>query len=81
MTDAWTKDEKGDIVVFPLAGFETMVVESKALALRLPFMVQGDQQTSPSGNIQLIISNATDVREFGQAILDAADRIEKAQKT
>jgi hypothetical protein len=80
MTDAWTKDEKGDIVVFPLAGFETMVVESQALALRLPFMVRGDKQTNPSGNLQLIINNAADAREFGQAILDAAERIEKAQK-
>ncbi|EKS28313.1 MAG: chemotaxis protein [Afipia felis] len=80
MNEAWTKDEKGNIVVFPLAGYETMVVENRALALRLPFMFPGDQQTSPSGSLQLIITNAADVRDFGQALIDAADRIEKAAK-
>jgi tetrahydromethanopterin S-methyltransferase subunit C len=79
MSTAWAKDEKGNIIVHPLVGFETMVVESRAIALRLPFMVRGDQQTSPSGNLQLIISNAADAREFAQAILNAVDRIEKAQ--
>jgi hypothetical protein len=80
MNEAWTKDEKGNIVVFPLAGYETMVVENRALALRLPFMVQGDKQTSPSGSLQLIISNAADVRDLGQALIDAAERIEQAAK-
>ncbi len=80
MNEAWTKDEKGNIVVFPLAGYETMVVENQALALRLPFMVQGDKQTSPSGSLQLIISNAADVRDLGQALINAAERIEQAAK-
>ena len=80
MNEAWTKDEKGNIVVYPLVGYETMMVENRALALRLPFMFQDDEQTSPSGSLQLIITNAADVREFGQALIDAADRIEKAAK-
>ncbi|ACI93200.1 methyl-accepting chemotaxis protein [Afipia carboxidovorans OM5] len=80
MDDAWTKDDKGNIIVFPLVGYETRVVENRALALRLPFMMQGDDQTRPSGSLQLIISSADDVRDFGQALIDAADRIEKRSK-
>jgi len=80
MNEAWTRDEKGNIVVFPLAGYETMVVENQALALRLPFMVQGDKQTSPSGSLQLIISNAADVRDLAQALIAAAEQIEQAGK-
>jgi hypothetical protein len=79
VNEAWTRDEKGNIVVFPLAGYETMVVENQALALRLPFMVQGDQ-TSPSGSLQLIISNAADVRDLAQALIAAAEQIEQAGK-
>jgi hypothetical protein len=80
MNEAWTRDEKGNIVVFPLAGYETMVVENQALALRLPFVVQGDKQTSPSGSLQLIISNAADVRDLAQALIAAAGQIEQAGK-
>lgn len=78
MNDAWVKDDKGNIVIFPLAGYETMVVENRALALRLPFLVQGDQPNSPSGNVQLIINNAANAREFAQDILAAVARIEAA---
>ena len=79
MSDAWVRDDKGNIVVFPLAGYETMVVENRALALRLPFMIQGDRQESPSGNVQLIISNAAAARQFAQDILAAVERIETAK--
>ncbi|RTL54690.1 MAG: chemotaxis protein [Bradyrhizobiaceae bacterium] len=79
MNEAWIRDDKGKIVVFPLMGYETMVVENRALALRLPFMVQGDKPDMPSGNIQLIISNAKDAREFARDILAAAERIENAK--
>ncbi|HEY0220331.1 MAG TPA: chemotaxis protein [Afipia sp.] len=79
MSDAWVRDDKGNIVIFPLAGYETMVVENRALALRLPFMVQGDRPDSPSGNVQLIINNAANAREFAQDILKAVDRIETAK--
>ncbi len=78
MNEAWVKDEKGDIVVFPLVGYETMVVESKALALRLPFMMRGDTQEQPSGNLQLIIT-AEGARELAQDILAAVEKIERAQ--
>ncbi len=78
MNDAWMKDEKGDIVVFPLVGYETMVVESKALALRLPFMLKGDTQERPSGNLQLIIT-ASGARELAQDILAAVEKIEQAK--
>lgn len=81
MNETWTKDENGNIVVFPLAGYETMVVENRALALRLPFMVQDDKPTSPSGSLQLIIGNAADVRDLGQALIDAAERIEQVAKS
>ncbi len=79
MSNAWAKDDKGNVVVFPLAGYETMVVENRALALRLPFLVQGDRPDSPSGNVQLIISRAADAREFAQDILAAVERIEAAK--
>ena len=42
-------------------------------------MVQGDKPDMPSGNIQLIISNAKDAREFARDILAAAERIENAK--
>ena len=80
MNEAWAKDEKGNIVVFPLAGYETMVVENRALALRLPFMIPNDEQTSPSGSLQLIIGTAADVRDLGQALINAAEQIEQAAK-
>ncbi len=79
MNNAWVKDDKGNIVIFPLAGYETMVVENRALALRLPFLVQGDLPNRPSGNVQLIINNAANAREFAQDILAAVERIEAAQ--
>ncbi|MBX9709641.1 MAG: chemotaxis protein [Xanthobacteraceae bacterium] len=79
MNNAWAKDAKGNIVIFPLVGYETMIVENRALALRLPFMIQGDQQSSPSGNVQLIISNASDARQFAEDILAAVEKIEQAQ--
>lgn len=79
MNDAWVKDDKGNIVIFPLAGYETMVVENRALALRLPFLMQGDRPNSPSGNVQLIINNAANAREFAQDILAAVERIEAAK--
>ena len=79
MNDAWVKDDKGNIVIFPLAGYETMVVENRALALRLPFLVQGDRPNSPSGNVQLIINSAANAREFAQDILAAVERIEAAK--
>ena len=79
MSDAWVRDDKGNIVVFPLAGYETIVVDNRALALRLPFMVEGDRQQSPSGNIQFIIDNAANARELAQDILNAVERIEAAK--
>lgn len=79
MSDAWVRDDKGNIVVFPLAGYETIVVGDRALALRLPFMVEGDQQQRPSGNIQFIIDNAANARELAQDILSAVERIEAAK--
>ncbi len=79
MNNAWVRDDKGNIVVFPLVGYETMVVENRALALRLPFMVQGDRPDSPSGAIQLIINNAANARDFAQDILAAVERIETAK--
>ncbi|HEY0234235.1 MAG TPA: chemotaxis protein [Afipia sp.] len=79
MNDAWAKDDKGNIVVFPLVGYETMVVENRALALRLPFLVQGDRPDSPSGNVQLIINNAANAKEFARDILAAVERIEAAK--
>lgn len=78
MNEAWDRDHKGDIIVHPLVGYETMIVESKALALRLPFMVRGDVQTRPSGNLQLIL-NPADAREFAHDILAAVERIEQAK--
>ena len=78
MNEAWVKDEKGDIVVFPLVCYETMVVESKALALRLPFMMRGDTQERPSGNLQLIVT-ADGARELAKDILAAVEKIERAQ--
>lgn len=78
MNNAWVKDAKGDIVVFPLVGYETMVVESKAIALRLPFMMKGDTQERPSGNVQLIVT-AEGARELAQDILAAVERIEQAR--
>ncbi len=77
--DAWTRDTQGNIVIFPLVGYETMIVENRALALRLPFMIQGDRQNSPSGNVQLIIANAGDARQFAQDILAAVETIEQAK--
>ena len=79
MSDAWTRDTKGNIVIFPLAGYETMIVENRAVALRLPFMIQGDKQNRPSGNVQLIIAKASDAREFAQDILAAVEKIEQAK--
>ncbi len=79
MSDAWTRDTQGNIVIFPLVGYETMIVENRALALRLPFLIQGDKQNSPSGNVQLIIGKASDAREFAQDILAAVEKIEQAK--
>lgn len=79
MSDAWTRDTQGNIVIFPLVGYETMIVENRALALRLPFMIQGDKQSQPSGNVQLIIANPSDAKEFAKDILAAVEKIEKAK--
>lgn len=78
MNEAWDKDDKGDIIIHPLVGYETMIVESRALALRLPFMIKGDVQTKPSGNLQLII-NPADARQFAHDILAAVDKIGPAK--
>ncbi len=77
MTDAWVKDDSGNIVVFPLAGHETMIVENRAIALRLPFLLQGDQPQRPSGKIQFIIADPRNARLFAEDILAAVARIEQ----
>lgn len=79
MNEAWAKDDKGNILVNPLVGYETMIVGSKALALRLPFMVEGDEQGKPSSVVQLIINNASNAREFAQDILAAVEKIEQSK--
>jgi hypothetical protein len=79
MNNAWTRDAQGNIVIFPLVGYETMIVENRALALRLPFMIEGDKQNSPSGNVQLIIANAGHARQFAEDILAAVEKIEQAK--
>lgn len=79
MSDAWTRDASGNIVIFPLAGYETMIVQNRALALRLPFMIEGDKPNSPSGSVQLLIANPGHARQFAQDILVAVEKIEQAK--
>jgi hypothetical protein len=57
MSDEWTKDDAGNLIANPLAGWSTMTLGT-VLGLSLEFWNPGDQRQTPTGRLQLAMSPA-----------------------
>jgi hypothetical protein len=76
MFDDWKKDESGNLSVNPLVGYSSLIAAETAIAVRLDYLVHGDQFETPSGNVQLVIT-PPQAQELARALLTAADKILK----
>lgn len=78
--DEWKKDASGNFIVNPLVGYSTMIAATTAIAVKLDYLIDGDQFETPSGNLQLILT-PPQAQQLAQALLSAADRVLKIPPT
>jgi hypothetical protein len=51
----WDKDEAGDIMVLPLAGYAALPAMGTAIAVRMTFLAPADEPGKPSMAIQFVL--------------------------
>lgn len=74
MADEWAKDERGNIIVCPLVGYEAAIAFGTGIAVRLEFVDQPVEPGSPILAVQLAMTPAQ-AEEFGRVLLQTAERI------
>jgi hypothetical protein len=80
MFEDWKKDDTGNLSVNPLVGYSTAVAAETAIAVKLDYLVEGDQFERPSGTLQLVIT-PPQAQALSRALLTAADKILKMKLT
>ena len=67
----WQRDAAGNVVMVPLARYQTATATNNAVGVRLEFPLPGDRISSPSGNLQLMLTPEQAVH-FARSLMVAA---------
>jgi hypothetical protein len=73
MIEDWVKDDHGNIVMFPMIGYELLTsnLGVPRISVRLDFAKPGDPLQAPTGNLQLVLEPQSAL-QFAKALGMAA---------
>jgi hypothetical protein len=71
----WETDKSGNIVLFPVLGFDTAIAAQSAALLKIQFARSEEQMRAGGEAIQLVLSPLI-AREIALSLLQMAERLE-----